>query len=150
MKPRLIIGCSLVAIVSACTHLGRNELQSSSPRAEEIRKAMNQTVIPEIDLDNASAEDALNVWSMNSRSYHPQHFKFQHIVSYPVSYSVQSTGQGPPSVSLASAPNVTVRRKRITSKRLLDEICRQSNLTWTIAGRVILIKPGGSLPSGQP
>lgn len=155
MKPRLIIGCALVAIVSACSHLGRNELQSSSPRAEEIRTAMNQTVIPEIDLDNVSAEDALNVWSLDSRTYHPQHFKFQHIVSYPVSYSVQPTGQGSrrtvaASASLANAPKVTVRRKHITSKRLLDEICRQANLTWTIAGRVILIRPRGSPPNGQP
>ena len=129
MKLKLIIGCALVAIASACSsHLGQNELQSYSPRAEEIRTAMNRTVIPEIDLDNASAEDALNVWSMNSRTYHPQHFKFQHIVTYPVNYSVQSAGQ-PPSVSLVKAPNVTVRRKHITSKRLLDEICRQANLT---------------------
>src|SRR5664280_881085 len=112
MKPRLIIGCVLVAVVSACSHLGRNELQSSSPRAAEIRNAMNKTVIPEVDFDNVSAEDALNVWSLDSRTYHPQHFKFQHIVSYPVSYSVQSAGHGPPSVSLASAPKVTVRREQ--------------------------------------
>jgi hypothetical protein len=154
MKPKLIIGCTLVAIASACSHLGQNELKSSSPRVEEIRKAMNQTVIPEVDLDHVNAEDALNVWSLDSRTYHPQHFKFQHIVSYPVSYSIQPTGQGSgrtvtATTSLTNAPKVTVRRKRVTSKRLLDEICRQANLTWTITGRVIVIKPRGSPPDGR-
>jgi hypothetical protein len=45
---------------------------------------------------------------------------------------------------------VTVRRKNITSERLLDEICQQSNSTWTILGRVIVVKPRMLAPAAQP
>ena len=107
---------------------------------------MDRTVIPEVDLQSVKAEEALKVWTEKSRTYHPQHFKFQHIVSYPMTFT-----QGPakPAASRWSVQTVTVRRRNITSKRLLDEICQQSNLTWTIAGRVILIRPRDSLPEGQ-
>ena len=107
---------------------------------------MNQTVIPEIDLEKVKAEEALNIWSDKSRTYHPQHFQFKHIVVYPMTFS---QGTAKPASSRGSARTVTVRRRSITSKRLLDEICQQSNLTWTITGRVILIRPRGSVPDGQ-
>ncbi len=107
---------------------------------------MKRTVIPEIDLENVKAEEALNIWSDKSRTYHPQHFQFKHIVVYPMTFS---QGTAKPVASRGSAQIVTVRRRNITSKRLLDEICEQSNLTWTITGRVILIRPRGSVPDGQ-
>ena len=139
MKLKLIIGCVVVAVCTSCAHLGRNELPSSSPRANEIHKALDETVIPEVDLENVTPEEALRVWAELSREYHRLHFKFQHILSYPVTYTqgtTQSTTVAP------TLPKVTVRRKNVTSGTLLDEICHESNLMWTIAGRVILIKPG--------
>ena len=116
---------------------------------------MNQTVIPEVDLKNVKPEEALEVWSQASRSYHPQHFEFRYVVSYPMTYSMQptKTGGSPMVVSAAAPQNttrVTVRRKNITSKRLLDEVCRQSKLSWTIMGRVIVVKPRGLAPDTQP
>ena len=157
MKRELILGC-LLAVFSSCSsvgHLGRNELPSSSPRAPEIRKALNQTVIPEIDLENVKPEEALQSWARASRDHHPQHFDFRHVISYSTTYSLQSTKQGgsPESVSSTasqSVARVTVRRKNITSERLLDEICRQSNFKWTILGRVIVVKPSGLAPDAQP
>ncbi len=139
MKLKLIIGCVVVALFSSCTHLGRNELPSSSPRAAQIHQALDQTVIPEVDLENVTPQKALAFWSAQSRAFHPQHFKFEHVVSYPVTFS---PGTAKTAASRQKILRVTVRRKNITSKRLLDEICHQSNLVWTIAGRVILIKPG--------
>jgi hypothetical protein len=151
VKRNVIVSCLVVTLFSSCAHLGRNELPSSSPRAPEIRKAMHQSVIPEVDLENVKPEEALQVWSQTSRSYHPQHFEFRYIVSYPMTYSMQPTTQGglPKVVSTAAPQNtarVIVRRKNITSKRLLDEICHQSKLSWTIMGRVIVVKPRGLAP----
>ena len=142
MNLKLIIGCVIVAVCSSCAHLGRNELASSSPRAKEIHKALDQTVIPEVDLENVTAAEALNVWSELSRQHHPLHFKFQHTLSYPMTFVQGKAG----TVTVPQIPKVTVRRKNITSKHLLDEICHQSTLLWTIAGRVILVKPGGPSP----
>jgi len=129
-------------------------MPSSSPRAEEIRKAMNQTVIPQVDLENVTAEDALKFWDETSRTYHPQHFKFTHVISYPITYTVQTTAPGEtrrvPVAAPAPTPHrVTVRRKNITSKRLLDEICHEAGLVWTIMGRAIVIKPGAPVSDGQ-
>ena len=157
MKRELIVGC-LVVIFSSCSsvgHLGRNESPSSSPRAPEIRKALNQTVIPEIDLENVKPEEALRRWAQASQAHHPQHFEFRHVISYPMTYSLQPTkpGGSPRVVSGAvsqTLARVTVRRKNITSERLLDEICQQSNSTWTILGRVIVVKPRVSAPNAQP
>ncbi len=56
---------------------GRNELPSSSPRAAEIRKSLDQTVIPEIDIENVKAEDALKVWHNASNANHRGHFEFR-------------------------------------------------------------------------
>ena len=116
---------------------------------------MNRTVIPEVDLENVKAEDALKFWDEMSRTYHPQHFKFVHVISYPITYTVQTTAPGETRRVPAVAPpptshNVTVRRKNITSKRLLDEICRQDNLVWTIMGRAIVIKPKPPGSDAQP
>jgi hypothetical protein len=142
VKHELIFGCLAMAIFSSCAHLGQSELPSTSPRAKEIKAAMNQTVIPQVDLENVKPEDALKFWDEMSTSYHPQHFKFVHVVSYPVTYTVQTQAAGaaavPPSVKVHK---VTVRRKNITSERLLDEICHQANLTWTIMGREIIVRP---------
>src|ERR1017187_531838 len=148
VKRALIIGC-LVSVFSACSSvgpLGRNELPSSSPRAPEIRKALNQSVIPMVDLKAVKLQDAVEFWSKESRTYHPQHFDFRHVISYPMTFSMQPAGQGAhPTATSSTAPQnvptVTIHRKNITSKRLLDEICRQSNFTWTILGRVIVVKP---------
>lgn len=155
VKRELICGCLAVVFFSSCAHLGRNELPSSSPRASEIRKAMNQTVIPEVDLENVKPEEALQSWAQTSRDHHPRHFDFRHVISYPMSYSMQPTkpGGSPRVVSGAASQSlarVTVRRKNITSERLLDEICRQSNSAWTILGRVIVVKPRGLAPDAQP
>jgi hypothetical protein len=129
-------------------------MPSSSPRAEEIRKAMNQTVIPEVDLENVKAEDALKFWEDASRTYHPQHFKFTHVISYPMTYTVQTTAPGetrrvPTAAPVPTQAKVTVRRKNITSKQLLDEICHEANLVWTIMGRAIVIKPGPAVTDAQ-
>jgi hypothetical protein len=156
MKRELILGCVVLAVFSSCAHLGKSELPSSSPRAKEIQAAMNQTVIPKVDLENVKPEDALKFWDEMSTSYHPQHFKFVHVVSYPVTYTVQtqaasaghgSPSAGPPAVKLH---NVTVRRKNITSERLLDEICQQANLTWIIMGREIIVRPKVPGADAQP
>jgi hypothetical protein len=135
--------------------MGKTEMPSSSPRAEEIRTAMNQTVIPVVDLENVKAEDAIKFWDEASHANHPQHFKFAHIISYPMTYTVQTTAPGetrrvPTLIPVARPHKVSVHRKNITSKRLLDEICQQANFVWTIMGREIIIKPKPLDANAQP
>ena len=115
---------------------------------------MNETVIPEVDLENVPAEDALKFWEGTSRTYQPQHFKFVHVMSYPITYTVQTTAPGETRKVPTAAPapvqhKVTVRRKNITSEQLLDEICHEANLVWTIMGRAIVIKPGPAVTDAQ-
>ena len=147
MTRKLITGCALVAVFASCSHLGRNEQKSSSPRAAEIRAAMERTLIPQVDLENVKAEDALKFWSEMSRTYDPRHFKFQHLLSYPM---VISKGTVTMSSLPDRTPKVTVRRKNITSKQLLDEICGESKLVWMIAGRVVLVRPPTAPVDVQP
>jgi hypothetical protein len=135
--------------------MGKTEMPSSSPRAGEIRTAMNQTVIPVVDLENVKAEDALKFWDDASHTYHPQHFKFVHVISYPMTYTVQTTAPGethrvPAVIPVSKPQKVSVHRKNITSKRLLDEICQQANFVWTIMGREIIIKPKPAGDDAQP
>ena len=140
-------------------------MPSSRPRAAEIRTALNRSVIPEVDLENVSAEDALKYWDETSTSYDPRHFKFMHVISYPMTYGVQPAAPGATHSAFelgskagnrpvaGTAPvqhKITVRRKNITAKRLLDEICQQANLVWTIMGREIVIKPKPPSSDAQP
>ena len=156
MKRELIIGCVAIAVCSSCStasHLGRNELASQSPRAPEIRKALNQTVIPQVDLENVTVEDAMRAWADASRTQHRLHFRFDFVIS-PTTAPLQSMTQGVPfAVASTTSPqrvsHVTVRRKNITSERLLDEICQQTNYVWIIMGRVIVIKPRSSTAGTQ-
>lgn len=156
MKPRLIIACVAVAVVSSCaTHQERNELPSSSPRAADIQKSLDQTVIPEIDIENDSLEDALKAWHEASLNNHPQHFDFRYAITHPMTFSSRPVPQGvsqgvPPSASAPSPARITVRRKHITSARLLDEICQQSDTSWLIMGRVIVVRPRAATSGTQP
>jgi len=152
VKRELLIACvGLIVVTSCATQRGRSELPSSSPRAAEIHKDLRQTVIPSVDLEDASLEDSLKVWAELSREYHPLHFEFKHVISYPMTYSRQTTPEGGTrnvvtAVRPRVVPKITVRRKKITSAHLLDEICHQANFNWIIMGRVIVIKPSGSPP----
>jgi len=135
--------------------MGRNELRSSSPRAPEIQKALNQTVIPEAVLDNVKVDEALQFWSQASQRSHPRPFEFRYLISYPMTYSMAAAkpGETPRMVPVTAPPStarVSVRRKNITSARLLDEICRQSNFSWSILGRVIVVKPRPAAPETPP
>ena len=146
MKRTVILGCLTAMLGLSCSHLGQNEVRSSSPRAPEIQKALNQTVIPEAVLDNVKIDEALQFWSRESQEHHPLRFEFRYLISYPMTYSMTPARPGEtsrmvPSTVTPSAARVNVRRKNITSARLLDEICRQANFSWTILGRVIVVKP---------
>jgi len=139
MKPKWIVSCFAIGLLSSCAHYtARNEVLSSSPRAAEIHKALRGTVIPQVDLEYVSVQDAIKLWATSSRDNNPLHYEFRHTLTYPMSFSVQPRKQSTPA---AVIPKVTVRRKNITSEQLLDEICREANFVWTIMGRVIIIKP---------
>jgi hypothetical protein len=157
MKRELIVACLTLALCSSCaTHRGQTELPSSSPRAPEIQKALNQTVIPKVDLEYVTPEYAVKMWAELSQQYHPQHFEFRHAISHPMVFAPQQARPGGQPVASSTTPSqpvvhVTVRRKNITSARLLDEICQQSNYVWTIMGRMIVLRPRSSLPpNAQP
>src|SRR5882724_6491029 len=96
MKRELIIACLTACLLSSCTGMGqtgRNEQPSSSPRAAEIHKALKQTVIPEIDLENVSLPDAIKAWAAISRDNHKLHFDFRHQLTYPMTFSIKETKQ---------------------------------------------------------
>lgn len=158
MKQKLIIACVVAAMFSSCaTHPERNELPSSSPRAADIQNSLDQTVIPEIDLEGASLEDALKAWHEASLTSHPQRFDFRYAISHPITFSSQPVQQGggvppsvPPAASASTPARITVRRKNITSARLLDEICQQSNTSWLIMGRVIVVRAPATTSGTQP
>lgn len=158
VKQGLIIACVAAAVVSTCAaHQGRNELPSSSPRAADIQKALDQTVIPKVDLENVSLESALKTWHEASRDSHPQHFDFRYAISHPMNFSSKPIQQGVapsnPPTAAASTPTpaqITVRRKDITSGRLLDEICQQAGFSWIIMGRVIVVRPQTATSGTQP
>jgi hypothetical protein len=112
-------------------------------------------VIPEIDLENVSLESALKTWHEASRNNHPQHFDFRYAISHPMTFSSQPIQQGvpqsvPPTASAPTPARITVRRKSITSARLLDEICQQSDTSWLIMGRVIVVRPRAATSGTQP
>jgi hypothetical protein len=151
VKRKPTIALVAAAILSACaTHQGRNELPSSSPRAPAIQRTLDRTVIPEIGLENVSLESALTAWHAASTASHPLHFDFRYALSHPANFSSQPTTQAAPATSPATPPKITVHRKNITSARLLDEICQQSNCAWLIMGRVIVIRPRDTAVTAQP
>jgi hypothetical protein len=153
MKRSLIIGCLAATILSACaTHQGRNELRSSSPRAKDIQKSLDHTVISKVDVEGVSLEDALKAWHDASQASHATRFDFRYTISHPIKFVSRPTTPAAPATApaRATAPKITVRRKNITSARLLDEICRQSNCTWVIMGRVVVIQPRDKAAADQP
>jgi hypothetical protein len=151
VKRELTIALLAAAILSACaTHQGRNELPSSSPRAKDIQKSLDQTVISEVDVESVSLDDALKAWHDASQASHVSHFDFRYAVSHPMTFVSRPTTQAAPATAPATPAKITVRRKNITSARLLDQICRQANCTWVIMGRVIVIQPRDTTAAAQP
>jgi len=156
VKRGLIIGWAAVTVLSSCsTYQGRNELPSSSPRAPEIQTALDQTVIPEIDVENVFLESALKTWRAASLNNHPLHFDFRYAIQHPITFTSQPVRQGgapsvPPATSAPTPALITVHRKNITSARLLDEICQQAGYSWLIMGRVIVVRPSAAPSGTQP
>ena len=151
MTRPLIIGCVAAISLSACaTHQGRNELPSYSPRAKDIQKSLDQTVISKVDVEGVSLDDALKAWHNASQASHATRFDFRYTISHPMTFISRPTSQAAPAAAPATPPKITVRRKNITSARLLDEICRQSNCTWVIMGRVVVIQPRAAAAVARP
>ena len=151
MNPTLVIALLAAITLSACaTHQGRTELRSSSPRAKDIQKSLDQTVISKVDVEGVSLEDALKAWHDASQASHATRFDFRYTISHPIRFVSRPTTQAAPTTAPATPPKITVRRKNITSARLLDEICRQSNCTWVIMGRVVAIQPRDPAAAARP
>jgi hypothetical protein len=151
-----MIAWAAVTVLSSCsTYQGRNELPSSSPRAPEIQTAVDQTVIPEIDLENVSLESALKTWRAASLNNYALHFDFRYAISHPITFTSQPVQPGaapsvPPAAPAPTPARITVHRKNIASARLLDEICQQAGYSWLIMGRVIVVRPSATASGTQP
>jgi len=155
VKRQLIIGCLTAALLAACaTQQGRNELPSSSPLANRIQTALNETVISEIEIQDMPLEKAAKEWQRASLKSRHQQFNFRYAISHPMVFSSRPAGPGgvqnSAATSTLSSARITVRRKNITSERLLDEICQQANYSWIIMGRVIVLRPGAASSATQP
>jgi hypothetical protein len=142
-----MIGIAALAVLTACAHFGERELPSPTPRAAEINTAMDAALIPQIDLRRVPAGAAVQAWSEANRTAHPQPFTVKYFIVRPTTFTA---GTATPAPALKKEPMVTVRRKNVTSKKLLNEICRQADWVWMVRGKTIVIGPRGSFPNAQP
>ena len=151
MNRPLIVGCVAAITLSACaTYQGRSELPSASPRAKDIQKSLDHTVISKVDVESVSLDDAMKAWHDASQASHATRFDFRYAISHPMTFVSRPTAQTAQATTPSTPPKITVRRKNITSARMLDEICRQSNCTWVIMGRVVVIQPRNTAAVTQP
>lgn len=139
-------GCAALAVCAACSQLGQRELPSLTPRAAQINTAMDAVLIPQIDLQRVPAGEALQAWSEASRTAHPQPFAVKYVILRPTTFT-QEAKRATPS---KKDPTVTVRRKNISSKWLLNDICRQADWVWMVRGKTIAIGPREAFPKHQP
>ena len=144
---------AVVVVCAGCATRGQQEMPSHSPIVRQIRARLDSAVIPKVDLENVRVDQALIYWAAESRNYQPMHAKFQYVPTFPPPAKNSVATAGPATNDTQSAaldylPKVTVHRRSITSKRLLDSICHQANLVWTITGAVIIITPS-STPAGE-
>ena len=144
---KLMIGCAAVVAFTACSHLGQRELASSTPRAAHINAAMDSAMIAQIDLQRVPAEAALRAWFDASRVAHPQPVTVKYILVHPTTFTQRSATQAKPP---KKTPMVTVRKRNVTSKWLLNEICRQADWVWTVRGGEVAIGPREAFPNPQP
>jgi hypothetical protein len=149
------MACAVLVGCAGCATRGQQELPAHLTRAGQIiHEHLENAVIPLVDLENVRVDQALVYWAAESRTYQPLHSKFPYIPTFPpppknpvptVGLSTNATQE----TSLDYLPKVTVRRRNITSQRLLDEICHEANLVWRITGAVILVTPAPTPPDAQ-
>jgi len=139
-------GCAVLVLSTACAHFGDRELASPLPHAAEVSAAMNSAVIPQIDLQRVPAGAAVKAWAEASRAAQPRVFNISYAIVQPTAFTVRPMT---PQVVPEKQPTVTVRRKKVTSRWLLNEICRQTDWYWVVRGRTILIGPRAAFPKSK-
>ena len=112
-----------ILIFTSCTHMGRNELPSERSDAPHLRRFIQKMVIPEIDLNDASLEDAIQfLVKSGSENNHPS-------MSIIAMHEVKiETG-------------ITIHGKDLSFFDVLDEICDQSGMKWQIIGKILIFNP---------
>ena len=105
--------------------------------------ALDYTVIPAVTLQGADVMAALSAWARESRGHN------SHRTPFFYACSVATPAPGPDGVVPAPA-RITLSLKNVTSRRLLDEICRQGGLVWWVERKTIMIGPPGSAPGNRP
>ena len=144
---RVAAGCCLIAL-GACAHQAQPGPQRMAPLrkgqpVETVDAALDYTVIPAVTLQGADVMAALSAWARESRGHN------SHRTPFFYACSVATPAPGPDGVVPAPA-RITLSLKNVTSRRLLDEICRQGGLVWWVERKTIMIGPPGSAPGNRP
>jgi len=128
---------------------GNESILESEPASDEvialsdterlIRSMLNELVIPIMDLDNATLEEAIdNVLGLQPRELDPQQRTLSYIIRRPRTFSTDPLD---PEISLSYQQPITIYEKNITLTKALNLICLKTHYRWEITDHGILLTP---------
>lgn len=127
---------------------GNEIIQESEPAVDEVialsdtersvRSILNNLVIPVVDLDKATLEEAIDFLRQQMQELDPQQRSFSCIIKHP---QISSTDPLDPEVILPDRPPITIYEENISLTKSLHLICKEVNCRWEIAEHGIILTP---------
>ena len=114
-----------------------DEVIALSDSAQSVRSMLNETIIPDIDLDNATLEEAMDHLRLLARENDPQ-LNLSFIIRRP---RISSTDSLSPEMILSDKHQITIYEKNITLTKALNLICLKGNYRWKNTEHGILLTP---------
>lgn len=123
MKRVLTTGCLLLLLSCASAPSPERPDRHDHSNISAVKDILRMITIPEVNLRQTTAEDALAFWIMATRDHHPAHVG--------VSTVIEGTTE----------TRVEIKTGAISSFDLLNLICRQAGLVWWLAQDHIMVAP---------
>ena len=133
-----IVTISLVLLFASCATPQSRELSHSHPDPEQVKQALRDIVIPHVAMHNATIHDAVAFLSKASIEHDSKGVSL--VLSLSPEVPASSLSEDPfsePDVYIG--PHITIADSRMTYFDLLEEICRQADLVWTITPKCLFI-----------
>lgn len=131
----LLLGA--VVLVS-CSHFHAREMPSSHQQSEDIRSILKSVVLTDLHFADEDIRDVVEYITQECRQLGPQGAGVRLVLMLEPG-AKPSEAENPFASPATDAPRVSLDVEETTLYDLLERICRQTDLRWSIRERSVLI-----------
>jgi len=141
-----LITILFVVALTSCISRRSCELRHSHPNPEAVKQSLREIIFPDVEMRFATLHDALELLIHDTQEYdtkgvHPKLWYSPDVVAMVEAPLDPFAEQQGPQITISNYPKMKNNSgiKNMNYLDLLEEICRQANLEWSITPETILI-----------